>query len=250
LVPAPLLCTLSSDGQAALEQCETSIAQARQSYWQSYLKVGLALARIQNEKLYRDKYSDFEEYMRQRWGYSRSYGYKLIDSATAVEALRTDKELESVWTNVHTPILPNCEGQARQLLGLNPEDRAKAWKNALQLAGGQEVTSNILKKAIEPFKKEPQSRSKSKKSADQSAKLPPDWIKWFVQWGQDFVGYISQHPEHAAGIEAHLQALVKQVQQARAVVKKAKRGAKDNTKNRQTDSLPIPVAEPEAAATP
>jgi hypothetical protein len=48
---------------------------------ETFVEVGLALQEIRDARLYREDYGTFETYCKERWGFSRSYGYRLIRAA-------------------------------------------------------------------------------------------------------------------------------------------------------------------------
>jgi len=118
-----------------------------------FVAVGLSLARIRNERLYREKYDTFEAYLRDRWEFGRAHGHRLIEAATVVETLSNDEEIKHLSPRGDKPPLPACEAHVRRLIQLKPEDRPKAWKAAVELSQGQEATVKILKRALEPFEK-------------------------------------------------------------------------------------------------
>jgi hypothetical protein len=74
----------------------------------AYVKVGKALQKIQEGKLYKDKYNTFEEYCEKRWGFERQTAYDYIKASDVEQNVRT-----CVQT---TPTL--C--QARELAVLDP----------------------------------------------------------------------------------------------------------------------------------
>jgi hypothetical protein len=86
----------------------------------TFVEVGAALMSIRDERLYRVEYGTFEDYCRERWGFSRSRTYQMIDAASVVQA---------VSTIVDTPI-PATESQARELTGLAPDVAAEVMQVA------------------------------------------------------------------------------------------------------------------------
>lgn len=92
---------------------------------ETFVEVGMALAQIQQERLYRENYSNFEDYCRARWSISRPRAYQLIESAATVNDLST---------MVDAPP-PTNERQVRELSKIkDPETRAKVWKEANETA--------------------------------------------------------------------------------------------------------------------
>jgi hypothetical protein len=57
--------------------CEKIIHSSKREF----VRVGIALEEIRDKKLYRIKHGSFQEYCIKRWGFQRSYGYQLIESA-------------------------------------------------------------------------------------------------------------------------------------------------------------------------
>jgi len=68
--------TLLRDDQR-LAELEKTIARGKKTF----VEVGLALAEIRDLRLYRREYSGFEEYCREKWGWSRQHAYRLIEAA-------------------------------------------------------------------------------------------------------------------------------------------------------------------------
>ena len=78
----------------------------------TFVEVGNALAEIRDSRLYRAQYSTFEQYCKERWGWSRSYSYRQIEAAQAVQVLPMGN-------------IPTNERGARPLVTLTPEEREK-----------------------------------------------------------------------------------------------------------------------------
>ena len=97
---------LSSSEAQTLAHYEAIIARGLKTF----VEVGQALLAIREQKLYREAYGTFEDYLRQRWDLSRSYAHRLIDAAEVTERLLPVGNL-----------LPVNEAQARPLASLPPE---------------------------------------------------------------------------------------------------------------------------------
>ena len=54
---------------------------------QTFVEVGVALAAIRDEKLYREKYATFNDYCEKKWGWTRQHAYRLMEQAGVVESL-------------------------------------------------------------------------------------------------------------------------------------------------------------------
>lgn len=123
-----------------LAACEEIIARGLAAF----VEVGLALARVRDERLYRETHTTFEDYCRGRWGLSRTYAYDTINSATVVSAIA------DVAPDV---VAPANEAQARELLPLRdrPEDAAAAWSAACGRANanGRRVTARDVGEMVQ-----------------------------------------------------------------------------------------------------
>lgn len=92
---------------ARLENAEIVIADGLSGF----IKVGKALAEIQEGRLYRETHATFDEYLKAKWNLSRSRGYQLIEAAEVAEAVSTNGgQIDN-------------ERQARELAKVDPEDR-------------------------------------------------------------------------------------------------------------------------------
>lgn len=85
---------------------------------------------------YRDEYDTFEEYCRERWGWSRRHANRTIAAADVAETVAPMGAIES-----HSPIgeRPN-EGQARELAPLarkDPEKAIEVWSEVVESTEGR-----------------------------------------------------------------------------------------------------------------
>lgn len=114
---------------STLEACEQVIERGLRSY----VEAGLALAQIRDSRLYRERYTTFEEYCSERWGMSRPRAYQLI---TAAEQAR---EMSTV---VDAP-MPRNERQTRELTGLPVESAAAVMQEASNRTDGKPTAAAV-----------------------------------------------------------------------------------------------------------
>ena len=105
--------------------------------WATYVQVGLAFATIRDRRLYRNEFTTFEEYCRNRWDYGRRYVNQLISAAQVFTRLGANGSQK-----------PEHERQVRPLIGLTPEQAQQVWEKAVQRAGGKTVTGRLLKNVL------------------------------------------------------------------------------------------------------
>jgi hypothetical protein len=74
---------LSAEQQAVFAALETVVERGLRDF----IDVGNALAQIRDERLYTDKFANFEAYSRVRWGFSRSYADRVIEAAQTATML-------------------------------------------------------------------------------------------------------------------------------------------------------------------
>jgi hypothetical protein len=119
---------LSREENLTLKECEFKI----QKGIEAFEEMGKALALIQDRKLYREKYSRFEDYLLERWGLQKRAAYRLIDSFQTNKLLR-EKNFE---------VLPEKESVARELAGLDDETKVKVWE---RVSDGVKVTAKAVR---------------------------------------------------------------------------------------------------------
>ena len=171
--------TLTDSERDEFNQCEQIIANG----WDTFLKVGWAMATITNKNLHREKYPGWtvERYFKEVWGVGKSRAYQQIKGYETVKLLESEKSTIVDFSD--TPrngaeeemILPRNEAQARPLTRLkDPDDRIKAWKQVLQklnddpkarLTGAlvtktvKELTGNAAKKRVQEARKDVEATS-------------------------------------------------------------------------------------------
>lgn len=120
---------LSPDEKRELKRQELVIDDGLRGF----IAVGNALSIISEQKLYREDYPSFDDYVKDRWDIGRNYAYRLINGsevATRVEGV----------TN---------ECQARELVKVPYTDQEKVMRRAMQHAEleGRPVTGKDIKEA-------------------------------------------------------------------------------------------------------
>lgn len=94
------------------------------------VEIGEALGEIREARLYREQYQSFEEYCQNRWSFSRDRADQMIGAQAIVRAMAESGQVKS-------KILPSKERHTRELKRLEPETRAEAWDEAVEVAGGE-----------------------------------------------------------------------------------------------------------------
>lgn len=89
----------------------------------TFIEVGNAIAEIRNKELYLESYPTFEDYMRERWGWTRQQGYYQIRGAQIGQLL---------VSNVNDRLHPTHETQVRPLSRLSghPDFNEGMWLDA------------------------------------------------------------------------------------------------------------------------
>lgn len=131
----------------AMQQNETVKLRHLETVIESGVKVfyelGKALKEIKEGKLYRLTHSTFEEYCEQKWGLSKAYMNRTIQSCEVVENL--------------TPmgaIIPMNERQTRPLASLvNPEHQREVWQRIIN-KNPEKITEKIIEEEVLRFKVE------------------------------------------------------------------------------------------------
>jgi hypothetical protein len=107
----------------------------------TFVEVGNALVAIRDQHLYRESYTTFEDYLRQRWDLSRPYAYQLMEASVVVERVSAVAD-----------IVPVNEAQARPLATLPVEQQAAAWKEAVETAPPSGITAKHVQATVKRVK--------------------------------------------------------------------------------------------------
>ena len=138
--PEVLTPELSRVESMSLRECEETI----RSNITAFVAVGRALRRIRDERLYREHYPTFEEYLKDRWDISRARGYELITGAVVVANLSAiaDKRL------------PMNEAQVRPLKVLKPDQQRQVWQQVVTTAPNGKVSARWVAQKVRQFLEE------------------------------------------------------------------------------------------------
>lgn len=107
-----------------------------------FVAVGNALLEIRDSRLYRQQFSTFEAYCRERWGMVRQQANRLIQAAEVAE------NLEPIGS------IPQTESQARPLTRLEPEVQREVWRDLVESTPVERITAKIVEeqaKGAEPL---------------------------------------------------------------------------------------------------
>ncbi|HYW21188.1 MAG TPA: hypothetical protein VE956_18195 [Nodularia sp. (in: cyanobacteria)] len=108
----------------------------------AFFEAGKALTELRDRRLYRSTHGTFEEYCRDRFGYSRRQPYLLMEAAVIFDNL-----LENCDRNDH--ILPTNEWQIRPLSKLDRDIQPEAWEQAVESAKGKVPSHRIVKDVVQ-----------------------------------------------------------------------------------------------------
>lgn len=128
---------LTRNDRRIFSELEGTIARHKESFF----KVGFALQEIRDGRLYRETYSSFDEYLKNRWGFARDYASKLIMAAVAGEKLSTVVDS----SNGKIEVTPLRETQVRVIKNLPEADRLTVWRKGVELSGGTQPTERTLR---------------------------------------------------------------------------------------------------------
>jgi hypothetical protein len=114
------------------DELETALEEARRAF----VEAGRALAEIRDQRLYRDTHETFEDYLQDRWGFSRPQGYRLIDAAAVADAVSPIGDVAN-------------EAQARELVPVLRTGGPEAVRAVIESLGDEPLTAAKLKAARE-----------------------------------------------------------------------------------------------------
>lgn len=102
---------------------------------QTFVEVGIALAEIRDSKLYQLEHDTFEDYCRERWGWSKPYCTQLITASKVVRNLPEESKVAIA-----------TESQARELAKAEPDQREEILRS---VAAKGPVTAKAIREQIQ-----------------------------------------------------------------------------------------------------
>jgi hypothetical protein len=119
----------------------------------AFYEAGTALKELRDRRLYRSTHKTFEEYCRDRFGYSRRKMDYLISGSEVFENLQTrtigSQSDRDETITIGSQILPISERQVRPLTQLEPEQQREVWQQAVEAAGGKVPSGRIVKDIVQ-----------------------------------------------------------------------------------------------------
>jgi 16S rRNA G966 N2-methylase RsmD len=104
----------------------------------AFTRVGQALLEVRDRRLYRERYSSFERYVAERWGFGRAHAYRLMAAAEVAEKVSPVGDIPS-------------ERVARELAPLLREQGEEAVVDVyreLREKHGEAVTAEVVRRAV------------------------------------------------------------------------------------------------------
>ncbi len=119
----------------------------------AFYEAGTALKELRDRRLYRSTHKTFEEYCRDRFGYSRRKMDYLISGSEVFENLQTrtigSQSDRDETRTIGSQILPISERQVRPLTQLEPDQQREVWQQAVEAAGGKVPSGRIVKDIVQ-----------------------------------------------------------------------------------------------------
>lgn len=115
----------------------------------AFYEAGKALTQLRDRRLYRSTHKTFEDYCRDRFGYTRMAASYKIAAATVIDNLSTNGLQNGEMSTNGLQILPTNERQVRPLTKLEPQQQQEIWQAAVEEAGGKAPSGRIVKDVIE-----------------------------------------------------------------------------------------------------
>lgn len=108
----------------------------------TFVEVGEALLKIRDNRLYRAEFGTFEDYCRERWGFTQQHATRLIRASEFIENI----------SNEPIGSLPKTESQIRPMTGLEPDDQRLAWQLVTETAPKGKITAAHVQSVVNVLK--------------------------------------------------------------------------------------------------
>lgn len=125
-----IIVPLGTHEQRELEQLVTVVHNAITSFFDA----GRALDRIRCGRLYRGSFQTFEAFVTAEFGYARQHAYRMIEAARVAEMVSPIGDIAN-------------EAQARELVGLEPDEAREAYLRAVLATDGK-PTAKAIREAV------------------------------------------------------------------------------------------------------
>ena len=126
------------------EQEGSDLLRLERQVEKAFYLAGKALAEIRERRLYRSTHKTFEQYCRDRFGYTRAAASYKIAAAAVVDNLLTNG-----LQNSGIALMPASERQLRPLVGLSPSLQSEIWQEAVKTAGGKIPSGRLVKDIVQ-----------------------------------------------------------------------------------------------------
>ncbi len=168
--PENTLIEIVNDEELSLEDEQDRLRLERQVE-RAFYAAGCALRELRDRKLYRSTHKTFKEYCQDRFGFTRSHPYRLIDAASVIDNLsqmspngrQNNSELENVGD-----ILPTSERQCRPLTKLNPQQQREVWRKAVETVQGRVPSGKVVSDLVAKIEGKLKSEKSKVGSGDKS----------------------------------------------------------------------------------
>ena len=139
----------STDRQARLTELEQTIENAR-SHMRQVAAAGDALNEIRETRLYMLAYSNFEEYIQQRWQMTKQHAYDLMAASAVLKQLAGYSQQ------------PTSIRQLKELAKVPEAERAEAWEEVVDASEGEPITGEKVRAVTETRRPKKKTRGKPK----------------------------------------------------------------------------------------
>ncbi len=186
-----------SDEELTFEEERDRLRLERQVE-RAFYQAGIALKELRDRRLYRSTHKTFEKYCQDRFGFTRSHPYRLIDAAIVIDNLvqmspngrQNNSESERLGG-----ILPTNERQCRPLSKLEPEKQREVWQQAIELNGGRVPSGKIVSELVSQIKGKANLKDKCQLRIGQQIRVKADHPLFARRFG-----IIKQIPNRSSAI--------------------------------------------------
>lgn len=135
----------------------------------SFLAVGSALFEIRGKKLYRQTHTNFDDFVREKWGISRDRADQLIKAAEVKSEMPTNGRNSEIASSIEN------ERQLRELSRIGTEDIPEALDKIKEVCeeSGKKPTAKVIKSVVDEMlgKVEPKQKQDSLEREEKQVQL-------------------------------------------------------------------------------
>jgi hypothetical protein len=179
---------------AAQKQELTGLEAKITTLHRAFVDAGMALKKIRDDSLYSGTHGSFNDYVRDRWSFTRRRADQLIAASGVVMALK----------KYHLTPLPANEGQVRMLLSVSDDvdEQTDVWEKIVAKAENKKITAALIKEICDEEEDTEEEDTEEEDTEEEDTEeeetvegVMKNWNKGIESWAREVVAKLKEVPQ-------------------------------------------------------